>query len=62
MTLKSEQFKIPSDLREGWGFTSDESSANENGYYTMYASDGSESIFIIDGETMKIKDSVMVTD
>jgi len=28
----------------------------------MYASDGSESIFIIDGETMEVTSSVMVTD
>ena len=54
MTILPKRFEIPSDLLEGWGFTADESSANENGYYTMYASDGTAQIFVIDGETMRV--------
>lgn len=33
---------------------------NENGYYTMYASDGTSNIYQINGETMKVERKIEV--
>ena len=60
--VKGEHFVIPGKLREGWGFTADESSANERGFYKMYASDGTDKIFEFDGETLKITRTIEVVD
>ena len=60
--VKDEHHVVPGKLREGWGFTADESSANERGFYTMYASDGSDNIFEIDGETLKVVRTIPVID
>lgn len=49
-------------MREGWGLTADEKSVNENGYYRMYASDGSYKVFEIDGETMEVMRTIRVKD
>ena len=42
--------------------TADESEVNENGFYTMYLSDGSYHIFVVDGETMTVKKTLDVTE
>ena len=42
--------------------TADESSVNKNGFYTMYLSDGSQHIFIVDGETMTVTNKISVWD
>jgi len=62
MSILSKSFVIPSQLKEGWGMTADESKVNSNGFYTMYASDGSYHIFVIDGETMKVTNTLNVRD
>ena len=62
MELKDQHFTVPKALREGWGLTADEKSVNENGYYRMYASDGSYKVFEIDGETMEVVRTIRVKD
>lgn len=54
MKMLGRSFALPEEIKEGWGLTADESSANENGYFTMYASDGSRFIYEINGETMRV--------
>lgn len=60
MKLLGRSYSIPEEIKEGWGFTADESVVNENGYYTMYASDGSSNIYEISGETMKVMSTIKV--
>ena len=42
--------------------TADESQVNSNGYFKMFASDGTFNIYVIDGETMKITGTLKVRD
>ena len=42
--------------------TANENDVNENGYYTLYASDGTYKIYEIDGETMTVVRKIFVTD
>lgn len=53
-------FTLPDQIAEGWGLTADESKPNSNGYYPLYVSDGSDTIFVLDGETMKVTSSIKV--
>lgn len=46
---------------EGWGLTSDEDTTY-NGYYTMYASDGTSYIRKLDGYDMTVRSSIYVRD
>lgn len=62
-TLKfTETLPLPDKIAEGWGITADESKPNRNGYFTLYVSDGSDTIFVLDGETMKVEGSIKVYD
>jgi len=42
--------------------TANENDVNENGFYTLYASDGTYKIYEIDGETMTVVRKIFVTD
>ena len=42
--------------------TADESKVNSNGYFKMFASDGTHNIYVIDGETMTITGTLKVKD
>ena len=42
--------------------TSDQTVVNQNGYYRMFCSDGSSNIYVLDGETMTVIDTIPVKD
>lgn len=56
------EYSLPSEISEGWGVTADESQPNSNGFYPLYVSDGSDTIFLVDGETMTVTDLITVVD
>ena len=60
MRLLNHTFRVPNALVEGWGMTADPSTVNSNGYYTMYMTDGTHYIFVVDGETMQIIKEIKV--
>ena len=61
MTIKTT-FALPQPIREGWGVTADESKVNNNGFYQLYISDGTSTIYLVDGETLIVQSSITVRD
>ena len=61
MQMLNTSYEIPSQLVEGWGFTADENTEVSPSYYRMYASDGTSKIYVIDGRSMKVIDTIRVT-
>lgn len=57
-----QTFELDSQIVEGWGVTADESNVNANGYYQLYISDGTEFIYMVDGETLQVTEKVQVYD
>ena len=53
-----QTFELDSQIKEGWGVTADETNVNANGYYQLYISDGTEYIYIVDGETLEVTEKV----
>ena len=51
---------LDSQIAEGWGVTADESQVNSNGYYQLYITDGSEYVYLVDGESLKVTSKVRV--
>ena len=49
-------------IKQGWGVTADETKVNQNGFYQLYMTDGSDYIYMVDGETMMVTDKVRVYD
>merc|ERR1712060_80584 len=61
LEMNDLSFTLPSDIQEGWGITADETNVSENGNYQLYVSDGSDKIFVLDGDTFEIRDTITVT-
>ena len=53
-------FALPLQISEGWGVTADESKVNQNGFYQLYISDGTSTIYVVDGETLTVQSSITV--
>ena len=61
MTLKKE-IDLPQPILEGWGLVKKiEKDANGNEVLNFYVTDGSYKIFVVDGETWKVKRVIEVT-
>ena len=56
----NRKHKLPSGPKEGWGITSVEKEDQE--HYTMYLSDGSSTIFELNGKSLQIVRQFKVTD
>ena len=57
-----EEFELDRNIKEGWGVTADESNVGTNGYYQLYVTDGSDKIYLLDGETLEVTSSISVYD
>mmetsp|Transcript_12934 Transcript_12934/g.17413 ORF Transcript_12934/g.17413 Transcript_12934/m.17413 type:complete len:105 (+) Transcript_12934:590-904(+) len=57
-----QTFVVPKVMKEGWGFTADESKVNAQSFHTMYASDGTQHIYELDGETLMVQRTITVKD
>ena len=55
------EFELPSGIAEGWGVTADETNVSDDGNYRLYVSDGSSSIFVLDGDTLTLQPDSTVT-
>ena len=55
-------YPLPSQIKEGWGVTADESKVNANGFYQLFISDGTSTIYLVDGQTLTVQSSITVRD
>ena len=57
-----EVVAMPEVITAGWGITANEAKPNGNGFYPLYVSDGTDTIFLLDGETFTVTSSFRVKD